>query len=193
MVKDDSRPNYVLFLTDGLPTAGETRETAIADDARQGQPRSTPRLFVFGVGFDVNARLLDRLSGGNGGTSEYVTPDEDIESHVGRFYAKMTSPVLAEPRDRDAGHRPEPDLSARPARPLRGRPDRLGRPLSPVGQDDGEDRGQGRRRAAVARVPGRARRRRPGLVSTTSSRGSGRSAGSASSSTRSTCTGRTRS
>src|SRR5262249_30182273 len=48
------------------------------------------------VGYDVNARLLDRLSGGNSGTSEYVKPDEDIETHVGRFYAKMTSPVLTD-------------------------------------------------------------------------------------------------
>ncbi len=43
------------------------------------------RLFAFGVGYDVNSRLLDRLSGGNSGTSEYVRPDEDIESHVGAF------------------------------------------------------------------------------------------------------------
>ena len=84
----------MIFLTDGLPTAGETRETAIADDARKANAGRT-RIFSFGVGYDVNARLLDRLSSGNGGTSEYVTPDEDIEAHVGRFYAKMTSPVLS--------------------------------------------------------------------------------------------------
>ncbi len=92
-LKDDSRPNYVLFLTDGLPTAGETRETAIAEDAKKANGVHA-RLFAFGVGFDVNARLLDRLSGGNAGTSEYVRPDEDIEAHVGRFYARMSSPVL---------------------------------------------------------------------------------------------------
>ena len=95
MVRDDSRPSYVLFLTDGLPTAGETQELKIADNCRQANSRRA-RLFCFGVGFDVNARLLDRLSGGNSGTSEYVKPDEDIETHVGRFYAKMTSPVLAD-------------------------------------------------------------------------------------------------
>src|SRR3954471_6539461 len=55
-------------------------------------------MFAFWGGFDVNARLLDRLSGGNGGTSEYVKPDEDIESHVSRFYAKMTSPALTDLR-----------------------------------------------------------------------------------------------
>jgi len=95
MIHDTSRPNYILFLTDGLPTAGETRELSIAENCRQANARRA-RIFCFGVGYDVNARLLDRLSGGNSGTSEYVKPDEDIETHVGRFYSKMTSPVLAD-------------------------------------------------------------------------------------------------
>jgi Ca-activated chloride channel family protein len=94
MISDDSRPNYVLFLTDGLPTASETNELRIAENAHNAN-RYHARVFSFGVGFDVNARLLDRLSGGNGGTSEYVRPDEDIESHVGAFYSKMTRPAFA--------------------------------------------------------------------------------------------------
>jgi Ca-activated chloride channel family protein len=93
LLQDDSRPNYVLFLTDGLPTAGETRENAIAENGRSAN-KAHARLFAFGVGHDVNARLLDRLSGGNGGASEYVRPDEDIEAHVSRFYSKLTSPAL---------------------------------------------------------------------------------------------------
>lgn len=96
-LKDDERPSYVLFLTDGLPTAGETREARIAERAKSAN-KVDARLFAFGVGHDVNARLLDRLSGGNGGASEYVKPDEDIEAKVGRFFAKLTSPVLAGPR-----------------------------------------------------------------------------------------------
>jgi Ca-activated chloride channel family protein len=102
MLQDTSRPSYVLFLTDGLPTAGETRELSIAEHCRESNARRA-RIFCFGVGFDVNARLLDRLSGGNSGTSEYVKPDEDIESHVGRFYSKMTSPVLSDIRLELAG------------------------------------------------------------------------------------------
>ena len=93
-IADDSRPNYVIFLTDGLPTNGETAELRIADNARAAN-KGHARIFAVGVGFDVNARLLDRLGGGSGGTSEYVRPDEDIEAHVGAFYAKMTRPVLA--------------------------------------------------------------------------------------------------
>ena len=71
MIVDDRRPSYVIFLTDGLPTAGETRELNIADHCRQANARHA-RLFCFGVGYDVNARLLDRISGGNSGVSEYV-------------------------------------------------------------------------------------------------------------------------
>ncbi len=85
LIHDNSRPNYVLFLTDGLPTAGQTGEAAIAENAKKANDAHA-RLFAFGVGYDVNARLLDRLSGGNGGTSVYVKPDEDIEAHVARFY-----------------------------------------------------------------------------------------------------------
>ena len=97
MIQDSSRPSYVLFLTDGLPTAGETRELSIAENCRSANSRRS-RIFCFGVGFDVNARLLDRLSGGNSGTSEYVKPDEDIERHVASFYSKMTRPVLSDIR-----------------------------------------------------------------------------------------------
>ncbi|APW58683.1 VIT domain-containing protein [Paludisphaera borealis] len=97
LIRDHSRPNYLLFLTDGLPTAGEVRELSIADHCRKNNTQKA-RIFSFGVGFDVNARLLDRLSAGNSGTSEYVRPDEDIETHVARFYSKMSSPVLTDLR-----------------------------------------------------------------------------------------------
>jgi Ca-activated chloride channel family protein len=95
MIRQSSRPNYVLFLTDGLPTTGEKRDQVIAENCRKAN-EAHARIFCFGVGFDVDARLLDRLSGGNKGASEYVNPDENIETHVGRFYAKITSPVLTD-------------------------------------------------------------------------------------------------
>lgn len=94
MIPDDSdRPGYVLFLTDGLPTAGETNELKIAQRAKEANEHDA-RVFSFGVGNDVNARLLDRLSEAHGGATEYVTPDQDIEAEVARFYSKLTSPVL---------------------------------------------------------------------------------------------------
>ncbi|GIW87077.1 MAG: hypothetical protein KatS3mg108_1401 [Isosphaeraceae bacterium] len=92
---DRDRPGYLIFLTDGLPTAGTTHEAEIAAHVKEAN-RTRARIFVFGVGDDVNARLLDRLSGGHGGTSEYVRPDQDIEAAVSRFFRRLTSPVLSE-------------------------------------------------------------------------------------------------
>jgi Ca-activated chloride channel family protein len=93
MIKDDTRPNYVLFMTDGLPTAGETNEAKIVANAKQNNKLRT-RMINFGVGYDLNSRLLDRLAVENFGQSEYVRPDENIEAHVSRLYNKMSAPVM---------------------------------------------------------------------------------------------------
>jgi Ca-activated chloride channel family protein len=90
---DSSRPSYVLFLTDGIPTTGETNELKIIANAKQ-QNKVHGRLFVFGVGHDLNARFLDRLASQQFGQTEYVRPNENIEEHVARLYNRIESPVL---------------------------------------------------------------------------------------------------
>lgn len=92
-IQDIKRPSYIVFLTDGLPTAGETNEMKIAANAKDFNKHHA-RLFVFGVGYDVNSRLLDKLSSENFGQSEYVRPNEDIEERVGKLYARIESPVM---------------------------------------------------------------------------------------------------
>ncbi|MBN1589746.1 MAG: VWA domain-containing protein, partial [Pirellulales bacterium] len=92
-LKDDERPSYVVFLTDGLPTVGEMNEMTIVANAKK-RNKVHGRIFAFGVGYDVNSRLLDRLVRDNFGQSEYVRPDEDIEEHVSRLYRRIESPVL---------------------------------------------------------------------------------------------------
>lgn len=96
-VKDDSLPSYIVFLTDGLPTVGETNEMKIVEIAKSLNKYDT-RLIAFGVGYDVNSRLIDRLTNTNHGQSEYVRPDEDIEQAVGRLYQKIASPVFTNVR-----------------------------------------------------------------------------------------------
>lgn len=93
-VKDKSRPTFVLFMTDGLPTVGERSEAKIAQTAREAN-RIGARILNFGVGYDVNSRLLDRLAREHSGASEYVRPNEDIEVHVSKVYGKISAPVLA--------------------------------------------------------------------------------------------------
>lgn len=93
MMAKSGRPNYILFVTDGRPTIGETSEPKIVKLVEQKNSVQA-RLISFGVGFDVNSRLLDRLSRAGFGTSEYVRPNEDIESHVARLYNKINAPVM---------------------------------------------------------------------------------------------------
>lgn len=93
---DSERPAYVLFMTDGLPTQGETAIGNIVDNALDATPigRSL-RLFTFGVGYDVNTDLLGTLSSDLGGRSTYVKPDQSIDEVVGDFYTQIGKPVLA--------------------------------------------------------------------------------------------------
>ena len=86
----------VLFLTDGLPTVGETSEVAIRRLAGKSN-RYARRVFTFGAGVDVNAPLLDAVALKTGGTSTYVLPGEDVEVKVGQVFRKLTGPVLTGP------------------------------------------------------------------------------------------------
>jgi len=88
-----SRPQYVIFLTDGLPTAGECDIDNIVNNAKANFSNDV-KMFVFGVGYDVNTTLLDSLSYNHHGSATYVGPNEDIEIKVSEFYAKMSSPAL---------------------------------------------------------------------------------------------------
>lgn len=103
----------IVFLTDGLPTIGETdpnRILASVESWRTGErvvsdrpvappkPAVPVRVFAFGVGYDVNVEFLDRLASENHGDTGYVRPEEKIEGIVDPFFAKVASPVLTDVR-----------------------------------------------------------------------------------------------
>ena len=106
------RAQQLVFMTDGQPTVGETDIDTILKNARDQnlapsiktdkpgvwtkdilQPKA--RLFAFGVGFDVNTKLLDALGEENGGASDYVLPNENIETVVGSLYSKIAFPAMS--------------------------------------------------------------------------------------------------
>ncbi len=95
LIVDGNTPSYVVFLTDGLPTVGQVNELKIAENMRQNNVHRS-RLISFGVGYDVNSRLLDRLARENRGQSEYVRPNENIEVAVSRLFQKLSAPVLTD-------------------------------------------------------------------------------------------------
>ncbi|HJR09416.1 MAG TPA: VIT and VWA domain-containing protein [Pyrinomonadaceae bacterium] len=89
------RPKMLIFMTDGLPTVGVTNPQLIIENARGAKTGNT-RLFTFGVGYDVNTALLDRLASENGGVADYVEPKEDLEVKVSGFFSKVNYPVLTD-------------------------------------------------------------------------------------------------
>ena len=92
---DGDRPAIVIFLTDGLPTVGEVEIERIIDNVGQAAPQNA-RIFPFGVGYDVNTALLDTIAVNHRGASGYVRPEEAIDEKVSAFYAKVSTPLLAD-------------------------------------------------------------------------------------------------
>ena len=62
--------------------------------AAQAAAPANVQLFAFGVGFDVDAVLLDALTSRFTGSSHYVTPDERIDTEVGKLSERISTPVL---------------------------------------------------------------------------------------------------
>ncbi|MBI4586758.1 MAG: VWA domain-containing protein [Planctomycetes bacterium] len=96
----------VLFLTDGLPTVGQTSEAAIRDVALKANPYQR-RIFTFGVGVDVNSPLLERIAYETRATATFVLPKENVEVKVGQVFKKLSGPILADPRLEFAPSSPE--------------------------------------------------------------------------------------
>jgi Ca-activated chloride channel homolog len=91
----EERPVVVIFLTDGLPTVGEVDIQRIIRNVADAAPGNA-RIFPFGVGYDVNTALLDTIAKDQRGASGYVRPEESIEEKVSTFYAKVSTPLLAD-------------------------------------------------------------------------------------------------
>jgi Ca-activated chloride channel family protein len=92
---DPERPTILIFLTDGQPTEGEVEVDRILANFTDAA-RPNVRLFTFGVGDDVNTILLDTLAQEQRGASGYVRPGERIDEEVSAFYAKISTPLLAD-------------------------------------------------------------------------------------------------
>jgi Ca-activated chloride channel family protein len=92
---DKERPTIIIFLTDGLPTEGTVEVDTILNNVEQAA-RGNVRIFPFGVGDDVNTLLLDTMARNHRGASAYVRPGQSIEEEVSAFYAKVSTPLLAD-------------------------------------------------------------------------------------------------
>ncbi|MCK5559087.1 MAG: VWA domain-containing protein, partial [Thermoplasmata archaeon] len=96
--KLSSSARIIFFLTDGLPTAGETNEETIVSNVYNANivGEVDASIFVFGVGYDVNNHLLDKISNQNHGARVYVDPEESIEDALTELYGKVASPIFTD-------------------------------------------------------------------------------------------------
>jgi Ca-activated chloride channel family protein len=108
MESPSERLPIVVFLTDGLPSVDERDPERIAQLAERERGRA--RVFAFGVGYDVNTYLLDRLTAAARGATQYVEPGEDVEQALSVLTAKIQHPVLTDLEIGDAPVELLPDL-----------------------------------------------------------------------------------
>jgi len=86
-----------IFLTDGLPTSGETRESAIRSAVVEANTHKR-RIFSFGVGYDLNAPLLTSIANATRAIPTFVFPNENVEAKVSEVFRRLSGPVLADPQ-----------------------------------------------------------------------------------------------
>jgi Ca-activated chloride channel family protein len=90
----EGRERIMIFLTDGAPTVGERVPDKILEQVKKLNTTGT-KIFVMGVGHDVNAHLLDHLAEVTDGSSEYVAPREELDAKVAALYDRLSHPVLS--------------------------------------------------------------------------------------------------
>jgi Ca-activated chloride channel homolog len=78
-----------IFMTDGY--VGNDSEII-------GEVKNHPnaRVFSFGIGTSTNRFLLDGMATAGRGVAEYVTPDEDENAILKRFYERIRNPLLTD-------------------------------------------------------------------------------------------------
>ena len=87
----------VVLVSDGRPTAGARDANTILAEVGSTNPHQA-RVFTFGVGFDLDVELLDRIAEATRGARDYVLPREELEIATSRFFRKIVDPILTDLR-----------------------------------------------------------------------------------------------
>ncbi|HWG90168.1 MAG TPA: VIT domain-containing protein [Candidatus Thermoplasmatota archaeon] len=95
---DAERVPLLVFLTDGLPTAGETTDPAAIRAQVQRANEGRVALYTLGFGSDVDMRFLEAVALENGGVGRAIRDDENAAAAIGRFFETVATPVLTDAR-----------------------------------------------------------------------------------------------
>ncbi len=87
--------SIIVFLTDGHPTVGTISPRAILKNIKK-KNRYKTKIFTFGIGYDINTKLLDKIAEDSGGSRDYVAPNREIAKRIKLFFDKVRYPVMTD-------------------------------------------------------------------------------------------------
>lgn len=77
--------NVIVLLTDG--------QSSVNQNAVKAANNKNTRIYVFGVGSDVDKKVLNDIAMNNNGLAEFVTNSSETESTIGSLYSKIRNPI----------------------------------------------------------------------------------------------------
>ena len=91
----DSTANIIIFLTDGQATVGVTEDNALIQHINDAiaEVNTKINVFCFGIGNDVQKKVLTSISVDNNGFADFLE-DDVLEERLTEFYLKIRNPVL---------------------------------------------------------------------------------------------------
>ncbi|OWF51845.1 Inter-alpha-trypsin inhibitor heavy chain H4 [Mizuhopecten yessoensis] len=89
-----NRGNLVVFLTDGVQTAGEMREDVLLKNVLRANHDGLVSIFCLGFGTRVNFEFLIKISLQNYGTAYKIYEDEDASEQLDDFFRGIESVTL---------------------------------------------------------------------------------------------------
>jgi len=93
-IPESDRLKIIVFLTDGLPTAGVVYEPEIVKNIANANVMKGVKIYSFGFGWDVNMDLLNQISTGNHGEATRIHPTQNIEEQLSDFFQTIAIPLL---------------------------------------------------------------------------------------------------
>lgn len=90
---DSSTFDAIIFMTDGVPSVGETSPDVILESVTNAIDGNAV-LFCIGFGADVDEQLLYRLAVRNQGVYRRVTNEQHAASQMEGFFQEVASPLL---------------------------------------------------------------------------------------------------
>ena len=89
-------PRVMLFLTDGLPTAGISDPQRILEDVDQANGNDTA-IYSVAIGDDADEPFLEALASQNRGASVHIGANDDLQTQLEELFLRINNPLLVRP------------------------------------------------------------------------------------------------